>query len=119
MVATDGDIPADAVRFEGGRALVFAPIAPGIKQLSIHYRLPVGKAPVAFPVPVPTTVLEVLVEGTEGSASGANLKKMASVNVGGRPFRRFVAQDAPVNGVVSVLAPAPSGATISGAHGVS
>jgi hypothetical protein len=116
-VATDGgDIPADAVKFEGGRVKVFAPMAPGIKQLSIHYRLPLGKAPLAFPVPVPTTVLEVLVEGTEGSASGANLKKMASVNVGGRPFRRFVAQEAPMNAVVTVLPPAAPfaiGATLS------
>lgn len=105
-IATDGgDIPAEAVKFEAGRVKVFAPMAPGIKQLSIHYRLPLGKAPLAFTVPALTTVLEVLVEGTEGSASGANLKKMASVNVGGRPFRRFVAEEAPMNAIVTVLAP--------------
>ena len=34
-VASDGDIPADAVKFEDGRVRVFAPIAPGVKQLSI------------------------------------------------------------------------------------
>ena len=114
MVATDGgDIPAEAVKFEAGRVKVFAPMAPGIKQLSVHYRLPLGKAPLAFPVPAPITVLEVLVEGTEGSASGAQLKKMASVTVGGRPFRRFVAQEVPVNAVVTVTTPAASGATLS------
>ena len=113
MVASDGDIPADAVKFEAGRVKVFAPMAPGIKQLSVHYRLPLGKAPLLFQVPAPTTVLEVLVEGTEGSASGAQLKKMASVNVGGRPFRRFVAQEVPVNAVVTVLAPDASGGTVS------
>ena len=111
-VAAEGDIPAEAVKFEAGGVRVFAPLAPGIKQLSIHYRLPLGKAPLAFPVPALTTVLEVLVEGTEGSASGANLKKMASVNVGGRPFRRFVAEEAPMNAVVTVLAPAATGATV-------
>ena len=31
---SQGDVPAQAVRFERGRARVFAPIAPGIKQLA-------------------------------------------------------------------------------------
>jgi hypothetical protein len=104
-VAADGDVPADAIKFEKGRALVFAPIAPGVKQMSFHYRLPVNKAPIAIPVLVPATVLEVLVEDTQGSATGAKLKKMASVTLEGRPFRRFLANDAPANSVVTVIAP--------------
>jgi hypothetical protein len=112
-VATDGDVPAEAVKFEKGRVRVFAPIAPGVKQLSFHYRLPLNKAPVAFPALAPAAVLEVLVEDTEGSASGAKLKKMASVNLEGRPFKRFLAQDAPGNSVVTVLAPTQVGAMFS------
>lgn len=112
-VAADGDVPAEAVKFENGRALVYAPIAPGVKQLSFHYRVPLGKAPIAIPVLVPTAVLEVLVEDAQGSASGAKLKKMASVNLEGRPFRRFLAQDAPANAVVTVLAPTQVGAAFS------
>lgn len=112
-VATDGDIAADAVKFDNGRAVVFAPLAPGVKQLSFHYRLPVNKAPIAFPVMAPTAVLEVLVEDTQGSATGAKLKKMASVSLEGRPFRRFLAQDAPANAVVTVLAPTQVGAAFS------
>jgi hypothetical protein len=112
-VASEGDIPADAVKFENGRALVFAPIAPGVKQLAFHYRIPLNKAPITFPVLAAATVLEVLVEDTQGSASGAKLKKMASVNLEGRPFRRFLAQDAPANSVVTVLAPTQTGAAFS------
>jgi hypothetical protein len=104
-VASDGDVPAEAVKFEKGRVLVFAPIAPGVKQLSFHYRLPVNRAPIAIPALVPTAVLEVLVEDTQGDATGAKLKKMASVNLEGRPFKRFLAQDAPGSAVVTVLAP--------------
>ena len=70
-VATDGDVPAEAVKFENGRALVFAPIAPGVKQLSFHYRVPLNKAPIAIPLLAPAAVLEVLVEDTQGDASGA------------------------------------------------
>lgn len=112
-VATDGDIAADAVKFDNGRAVVFAPLAPGVKQLSFHYRLPVNKAPITFPVVAASTVLEVLVEDTQGSAAGAKLKKMASVSLEGRAFRRFLAQDAPANSVVTVLAPTQVGAAFS------
>lgn len=105
QVASDGDIAAEAVKFSNGRVQVFAPIAPGIKQLSIHYRIPFSKAPIAIPILAPAAVLEVLVEDVEGNASGAKLKKMASVNLEGRPFKRFLAQDVPGNSVVTVLAP--------------
>jgi hypothetical protein len=113
LAATDGDVPKDAVKFEAGRVRVFSPIAPGVKQFTFHYRLPLNKAPIAIPAMSPAAVLEVLVEDTQGSASGAKLKKMASVNVEGRPFRRFLAQDVPGNAVVTVLAPTQTGAVFS------
>jgi hypothetical protein len=112
-VASDGDIAAEAVKFVKGKVQVFAPLAPGIKQLSIHYRIPFNKEPVSFPVLSPTAVLEVLVEDTEGSATGAKLKKMASVNLEGRPFKRFLAQDTPGNDVVTVIAPTNTSRTLS------
>ena len=113
MAATDGDIPADAVKFDQGHVRVFAPIAPGIKQLTFHYRLPVNKKPIVVPSLAPTSVLEVLVEDMQGDASGANLKKMASVNIENRPFKRFFAQDAPANSIITVLAPTQVGAAFS------
>jgi hypothetical protein len=112
-IATDGDIPAEAVKFVNGRVQVFSPIAPGIKQLSFHYRIPLNKKPIAIPVLAPAAVLEVLVEDTQGDASGAKLKKMASVSLEGRGFKRFVAQDAPGNAAVTVLAPTQVGAAFS------
>jgi hypothetical protein len=112
-VATDGDIPAEAVKFVNGHVQVFSPIAPGIKQLSFHYRIPLNKKPIAIPALAPAAVLEVLVEDTQGDAGGAKLKKMASVNLEGRAFKRFVAQDAPGGAVVTVLAPTQVGAAFS------
>lgn len=111
--ASDGDIPAEAVKFEEGRARVFAPIAPGVKQLSFHYRVPLSKAPISIPALAPAAVLEVLVEDLQGDASGAKLKKMASVNLEGRPFKRFLAQDTPQNSVVTVLAPTQVGSAFN------
>ncbi|HEV8409643.1 MAG TPA: hypothetical protein VGQ30_03980 [Gemmatimonadaceae bacterium] len=113
FVATDGDIPADAVKFDNGRVRVFAPIAPGIKQLSFHYRVPLTKGPITIPSIAPTAVLEVLVEDLQGDATGASLKKMASVNIEGRPFKRFLAQNSPGNSVVSAVAPSRPGAAFS------
>ena len=113
FVATDGDIPGEAVKFVKGRVRVFAPIAPGIKQLTFHYRVPMNKAPIVIPSVAPTAVLEVLVEDLQGDASGASLKKMASVQIEGRPFKRFLAQDAPGNSVVTVLAPTRTNAAFS------
>ena len=112
-IATDGDIPAEAVKFVNGRVQVFSPIAPGIKQLSFHYRIPLNKKPIVIPALAPAAVLEVLVEDTQGDASGAKLKKMASVNLEGRAFKRFVAQDAPGTATLTVLAPTQVGAAFS------
>ena len=112
-VASDGDIAAEAVKFVKGKVQVFAPLAPGIKQLSIHYRIPFSKDPISFPVLTKTAVLEVLVEDVDGNASGAKLKKMASVNLEGRPFKRFLAQDTPGNDVVTVVAPTNTSRTLS------
>jgi hypothetical protein len=111
--ATDGDIPAESVKFEEGRVRVFAPIAPGVKQLSFHYRLPLNKKPISVPSIAPSAVLEVLVEDLQGDASGAKLKKVASVNLEGRAFKRFLAQDTPQNSVVTVLAPTQVGSAFS------
>ena len=111
--ATDGDIAADAVKFAGGRVRVFAPIGPGVKQFSFHYRVPLSKAPITIPSVAQAGVLEVLVEDMQGSATGAKLRAMAPVNLEHRRFRRFLAQDAPANSVVSVTAPTQAGAAFS------
>jgi hypothetical protein len=111
--AADGDVPAAAVKFEKGRVLVFAPIAPGVKQFSFHYRLPLAKAPITIPSLAATGVLEVLVEDAQGTASGAKLKATTAVTLDGRRFKRFLAQDAPANAVISVVAPTRVGAAFS------
>lgn len=104
-VVADGDIPAAAVRFAGSRALVYAPFAPGMKQLAFHYNLPADAFPLKIPVEHAAVVLEVLVEDPTGTASGARLSAVAPVAVEGHEFRRFLASDVPANAVLEISVP--------------
>ena len=102
----DGDVAPDAVRFADGRVELFAPLAPGLKQVSFAYTLPEDAFPLRVPLERPTSVLEVLVEGQAGAAGGAGLREVNPVMQDGHAFRRFLAQDAPAAAVASVSFPA-------------
>jgi len=104
-VVADGDIPAAAVRFADARALVYAPFAPGMKQLAFHYDLPANAFPLKVPLEHGAVVLEVLVEDPTAIASGARLRAAAPVAIEGHEFRRYLAADVPPNAVATVSVP--------------
>ncbi len=104
-VVADGDIPAAAVRFADSRVLVYAPFAPGMKQLAFHYDLPADAFPLKVPLERGAVVLEVLMEDSAATVSGARLRAVAPVAIEGREFRRYLASDAPANAVVVVNVP--------------
>jgi len=94
---SQGDVPAGAIRFEGGQAHVLAPIAPGLKQIAFTYSIPATAFPLRFPITRPTQVFEVLIEEERGSVTGALLKEVDPVSLEQRSFRRFLAADVPAN----------------------
>jgi hypothetical protein len=96
---SQGDIPAAAVRFADGKANVYAPIAPGLKQLAYSYSLPADAFPLSIPIVRDTQILEVLIEEEKGSVSGAKLAEKDPVAIERRTFRRFLADDVPANSV--------------------
>jgi len=100
-----GDISADAVSVQGNRIAVFAPFAPGLKQMSFSYSLSPGSFPLARPLPSGAIVFEVLLEETGARASGIPLRPEAAVTVEGRLFKRFVAQDVPAGSVLHIRVP--------------
>lgn len=104
-VVADGDIPAAAVRFENSRVLVYAPFAPGMKQLAFHYDVPADAFPLKVPLERGAVVLEVLVEDSVATASGAKLRAVAPVAIEGHEFRRYLAADVPANAVAVVSVP--------------
>ena len=104
-----GDISAQAVRFTKGRAALFAPLSPGVRQLVLTYLLPNEAFPVAFPVQRPTSVLEVLLEDPRGTVEGVALREVDAATIEGRTFRRMLGQDLAASAVVRIDMPAPPG----------
>lgn len=88
----DGDVVATTVRFRDGRAELFAPMAPGLRQLSVRYTVPERAFPLALPVPGTPEVLEVMIAGTQGTAAGAGLHVEKPVTIEGQAYSRFLSQ---------------------------
>lgn len=97
-----GDLSEDAIRTDGGRIRVYAPLAPGIKQLSYAYRVTAGAFPLSRPVEGSGGLLEVLLEEPNGLATAPGLARVDPVSVESRTFNRFLAQQVPPGGVIRI-----------------
>jgi hypothetical protein len=97
-----GDVSEGGLVFRNGRAELFAPVAPGLKQISFRYELPSDAFPLSVPVTEPVGVLEVVAEDPGARVTGAGLTETRAMNAEGRTFKRFLAQDAPRNAVVRI-----------------
>jgi hypothetical protein len=91
--ANEGEISPDAFVAQPGRVAVFAPIAPGIKQIAYSYKLPNSSFPLALRSEGGAVVFEVLLEEAQGTVKGEGFTAVAPVTLEGRNFRRFLAQD--------------------------
>ena len=108
-----GDISDQAVTYKDGVVSVFAPLAPGIKQLSFSYSLPAKSFPLKLPLEKETGVYEILIEDKTGSVNGPHIKEVDPVTVDERNYRRFLANDMPENSVAIIdLPPPPSTRTV-------
>jgi hypothetical protein len=104
---SQGDISAAAVSYANGVVSVFAPLAPGIKQLSFSYSLPAKSFPLKLPLEKATGIYEIMIEEKAGSVTGPHLREVDPVTVDERNFRRFLASDMPENSVAVIDLPAP------------
>jgi hypothetical protein len=102
-----GDISDQAVTYSNGVVRVFAPLAPGLKQLSFSYSLPAKSFPLKLPLEKATTVYEILIEDKNGRVIGPHLKEVDPVVVDERNYRRFLASDMPENSVAVIDLPPP------------
>lgn len=103
--AGQGDISDDAIRAINGRVAVNAPLSPGLRQLSFSYEIPLDMDPFEVLVETPATVLEVLVEDPGALVQGAGLIVVDPVEIDGRPFKRFLAQDVAAAQTFSITIP--------------
>ena len=106
-----GDISPDAIKADEGRVRVWAPIAPGLKQFSFSYELPVAQSELVIAIEDSVPVMEVLVENPNGSAIGAGLTEVDPVAVEGRPFKRFLAQNVVGPTTLNISTPRATSAT--------
>ena len=104
---SQGDIPASAVSYTKGVVSVYAPIAPGIKQLSFSYSLPAKSFPLSLPLEKETGIYEIMIEEKAGSVTGPHVREVDPVTVEARNFRRFLASDMPENSVAVIDLPPP------------
>ena len=99
---TQGDVSDAAVITRNGRADVFAPLSPGLRQLVLTYELPPGVFPLALPLERATGLMEVLLEESAGTATGAGLVSQGDVSVDGKHFVRYLGNNASSEAVVTL-----------------
>ena len=107
--ANEGEISPDAFAAQNGRVSVFAPIAPGVKQIAFSYKLPGSSFPLRVRSETPVVVFEVLVEEAQGDVKGQGFAAVDPVTLERRNFRRFLAQD--VKADADLVVEVPAGAT--------
>jgi hypothetical protein len=100
--ASQGEMSDGAVEVRDGRADVYAPLSPGLRQLVLTYELPASVFPVSVPLERDVSVLEVLLEEPGATAEGGGLKSQGGVTVDGKTFTRYLGQGAPATAVVTL-----------------
>ncbi|MEX2178643.1 MAG: hypothetical protein WD801_08045 [Gemmatimonadaceae bacterium] len=108
LAVAPGDVSATAVVFRPGRAELYAPLSPGVRQIVLTYVLPADAFPLSIPIQRPTGLLEVLAEEARAVVEGAGLVEGEPVPIEGRTFRRFLASDVAATAVVRLTAPLPA-----------
>lgn len=102
---TEGEISPESFAYADGRVSIFAPIAPGLKQLAFSYKLPANSFPITFRAEDGAVVFEVLLEDAQGTVFGQGFAAVDPVTLENRNFRRFLAQDFKPRGEVTIEVP--------------
>jgi len=88
-----GEIAPEAFAHAPGRVSIFAPIAPGIKQVAFSYKMAAANFPITVRAEQGAVVFEILMEEPEGRVFGSAFTAVDPVTIDGRKFQRFLAQD--------------------------
>ncbi|MGE0352209.1 MAG: hypothetical protein AB7I33_05275 [Gemmatimonadales bacterium] len=91
---SEADVSTQAVQARNDSLMVFAPIAPGEKQVMAEYALPRSLDEVVLPA-VDSAVMNVLVEDQNARVAGGGLVAVDTQTIEGHNFRRWVGSPAP------------------------
>jgi hypothetical protein len=109
-----GDITTGTAKQDGAWLKVFAPISPGIRQVSFTYTLPANAFPLSMPIVDSASVFELLVQEQDAVIDGGGFTEVAGVMQNGLPFRRLLAQNVPQRAVVRFEVPRPTSRFVRG-----
>ncbi|MBY0489248.1 MAG: hypothetical protein K2R93_05360 [Gemmatimonadaceae bacterium] len=87
------EVSPQAFRVQNGRAEIFAPVPPGVKQVSFTYSVPESAFPLAFTAEAGAVVFEILLEDLDATVQAMGFTRVGEVTLEGRQFQRFLAQD--------------------------
>lgn len=87
--ARESDISPEAVQQRNDSVLIFAPIAPGQKQVAYSYTVPASRHAIVFPVDQPAAALNLLLEESDARVAAPGLVRTDSQTIEGRKFLRW------------------------------
>lgn len=99
--AGNGDYSPEALVFRGDSVLLFAPVAPGDKQVIFTYSLPANPGRVRVPMLDSVAALNVLLEEQDIAVTGAGLTRSGPQTIEGRTFLQWVGP-APLGSVLEI-----------------
>lgn len=85
----EADLSSEAIVIRGDSILVYAPIAPGEKQIALEYALPPG-TPIAVGFPQDSVATNVLVQDAGARVDGGEMAQVDSQLIEGERFQRWV-----------------------------
>ena len=89
----ESDFSPDAVRIERDSVFLFAPVAPGEKQLLLYYWIPVDQA--ALTIPSLSDEVDLYIEGDGATADGPQLAAVAPEDIAGSRFAHWTGTSPP------------------------
>jgi hypothetical protein len=87
--ARESDVSPESVQQRNDSVLIFAPVAPGQKQIAYSYTLPASRHAIVFPVDQPAAALNLLLEEFDARVAAPGLTRADSQTIEGRRFLRW------------------------------
>lgn len=107
----EADLSSDAIVFRGDSIMVFAPIAPGEKQIALEYAVPPG-TPLRLRFSQDSVATNVLLQDAGARVEGAEMIATDSQVIEGESFHRWIG--APHAGETITIGFGGSGGTVPG-----
>ena len=85
----EADFSADAAKIKGDSLLIYAPLAPGEKQITVEYVLPAG-TDLTVPFPADSVATNVLAQDLAAHVINPAMAMVDTQNIEGQTFRRWV-----------------------------